>query len=75
MYRTFENLKQSVKPLEDRYWNQLQQRISAEDKLDYYSPALLAQSIFNRAASDQQQMFAYDGSIYDHFALWWDYID
>lgn len=64
------------KPLQDCYQHRLQARIHFADRLEYVSPALIAQSIFSgAAASDMGQMFAYDKSIYDHFAIWRDYLD
>ncbi|MBC7922992.1 MAG: ABC transporter permease subunit [Ferruginibacter sp.] len=69
-------LDKEVKPYDARYHAQLAQRIRSTDGLDYCSPAVLAQSIFNRtAASDMQQMLAYDTATYHHFALWRDYLD
>lgn len=69
-------LDRDVKPFEDRYQQQLRARIEAADGLDYYSPALLTQSILNRVAgSDMAQMAAYNQSIYAHFAQWRDYLD
>ncbi|GAB3221342.1 DUF3526 domain-containing protein [Spirosoma arcticum] len=69
-------LDKEVKPFEDAYHRQLANRIRIADRYDYCSPAVLAQSICNRAsASDMQQMLAYDTSMYEHFARWRDYLD
>lgn len=69
-------LDRQVLPYEARYEQQLGRRLAAADRLDYYSPALLLQSVLARAAaSDMGQMAAYNRSIYDHFARWRDYLD
>ncbi|MGF7079646.1 ABC transporter permease subunit [Mucilaginibacter sp. UYCu711] len=69
-------LDKEVEPLEIQYQEKLQARIKVADAFDYYSPALTAQAIFNRAAaSDMEQMFVYDNSIYHHFSAWRDYLD
>ncbi len=69
-------LDKAVKPFEDVYHRQLADRIRIADRFDYGSPAVLAQSVFNRlSASDMQQMLAYDTSMYEHFARWRDYLD
>ena len=69
-------LDRQVQPAENRYQRQLSQRLAAADRLDYFSPALLLQSILHRAAaSDLGQLAAYDRSTYAHFARWRDYLD
>lgn len=69
-------LDSKVEPIEKQYHQLLQQRMQATSKLNYASPALLSQSIFNSAgASDMNQMLAYDTASWHYFKKWNSYLD
>ncbi|MFT3701272.1 MAG: ABC transporter permease [Agriterribacter sp.] len=69
-------LDNKVQREEIPYFETLRERMNAESRLNYYSPALLTQSVLTAvAAGDRKQMYAFDTACWHYFKTWNTYLD